>query len=206
MPKGSDSERFIATVRELVAGASTQTMLTSGICNAFASASKDIAGFEGVEVISSNVTGGERTCAPQVFVTTSDHWLSNPGLAQEMFGPAGVIVLTEGSADYSRIAQKLSGQLTCTVLVNSLDNAQVAALLTILERKAGRIIKNSFPTGVEVADAMVHGGPYPASTNFGATSVGTMAVRRFLRPVCFQGFDAEFEPNSVIEARQILGD
>ncbi|RWR04409.1 aldehyde dehydrogenase (NADP(+)), partial [Sinirhodobacter populi] len=59
-------------------------------------------------------------------------------------------------------------------------------LLPVLERKAGRVLVNGFPTGVEVVDAMVHGGPYPASTNFGATSVGTMSIRRFLRPVCYQ--------------------
>lgn len=71
------------------------------------------------------------------------------------------------------------------------DRDTVRRLLPILERKAGRIIANGFPTGVEVADAMVHGGPYPASTNFGHTSVGTMSIRRWLRPVCYQGFTPE---------------
>src|SRR3546814_9699380 len=66
------------------------------------------------------------------------------------------------------------------------DADQARRLLPILERKAGRLLANGFPTGVEVSDAMVHGGPYPASTNFGATSVGTLSIRRFLRPVCYQ--------------------
>ncbi|WP_026291502.1 hypothetical protein [Marinobacterium rhizophilum] len=76
--------------------------------------------------------------------------------------------------------------LTCTLQLDSADTAQAQALLPILERKAGRVLANGFPTGVEVSDTMVHGGPYPASTNFGATSVGTLSIRRFLRPVCYQ--------------------
>jgi NADP-dependent aldehyde dehydrogenase len=74
------------------------------------------------------------------------------------------------------------------------DTAQ--ALVPVLERKAGRLLVNGFPTGVEVADAMVHGGPYPASTNFGATSVGTLAIRRFLRPVCYQNMPEELLPDA----------
>ena len=73
-----------------------------------------------------------------------------------------------------------------------LDTASL--LMPVLERKAGRILANGFPTGVEVCDAMVHGGPYPASTNFGHTSVGTLSIRRFLRPVCYQGVHASIAP------------
>jgi NADP-dependent aldehyde dehydrogenase len=84
------------------------------------------------------------------------------------------------------IARSLKGQLTCTLHMDAGDADLGRALLPVLERKAGRILANGFPTGVEVCDAMVHGGPYPASTNFGATSVGTLSIRRFLRPVCYQ--------------------
>jgi NADP-dependent aldehyde dehydrogenase len=74
------------------------------------------------------------------------------------------------------------------------DTALARRLMPVLERKAGRLLANGFPTGVEVADAMVHGGPYPASTNFGATSVGTLSIRRFLRPVCFQNIPGALLP------------
>jgi NADP-dependent aldehyde dehydrogenase len=84
------------------------------------------------------------------------------------------------------VANALHGQLTCTLQMDPADTELGRALMPVLERKAGRILANGFPTGVEVADAMVHGGPYPASTNFGATSVGTLSIRRFLRPVCYQ--------------------
>jgi 2,5-dioxopentanoate dehydrogenase len=84
------------------------------------------------------------------------------------------------------IARSLQGQLTCTLHLDDADTDLARRLMPVLERKAGRVLANGFPTGVEVCDAMVHGGPYPASTNFGATSVGTMSIRRFLRPVSYQ--------------------
>ena len=86
------------------------------------------------------------------------------------------------------VAKSLVGQLTCTLHMDDEDLSDAQSLMPVLERKAGRILINGFPTGVEVCDSMVHGGPYPASTNFGATSVGTLSIRRFLRPVCYQNF------------------
>src|SRR5690606_8708905 len=84
------------------------------------------------------------------------------------------------------LARAFEGQLTATLHLDKEDMSLATRLLPIVERKAGRVLANGFPTGVEVSDAMVHGGPYPASTNFGATSVGTMSIRRFLRPVSYQ--------------------
>ena len=95
------------------------------------------------------------------------------------------------------IARSLEGQLTCTLQVDDADADLARALLPVLTRKAGRLLANGFPTGVEVADAMVHGGPYPASTNFGATSVGTLSIRRWLRPVCYQDVPPSLLPDDV---------
>ena len=114
-----------------------------------------------------------------------------------MFGPAGLIVVANGPEQMTEIARALHGQLTCTMHYDDADRDQARALLPILTRKAGRLLGNGFPTGVEVADSMVHGGPYPASTNFGATSVGTLAIRRFLRPVCFQNLSADVLPSDL---------
>ncbi|OSQ27198.1 2,5-dioxovalerate dehydrogenase, partial [Thalassospira sp. MCCC 1A03138] len=94
-------------------------------------------------------------------------------------------------------ARALEGQLTCTIHMDGGDAADARSLLPILERKAGRILANGFPTGVEVCDTMVHGGPYPASTNFGATSVGTLSIRRFLRPVCYQNIPSDVLPADI---------
>ena len=99
-----------------------------------------------------------------------------------------------------RIARGLPGQLTATLQTDPGDADLARRLLPILAQKAGRVLANGFPTGVEVADAMVHGGPYPASTNFGATSVGTLAIRRFLRPVCFQDMPAALLPDDLAGA------
>jgi acyl-CoA reductase-like NAD-dependent aldehyde dehydrogenase len=88
----------------------------------------------------------------------------------------------------------LAGQLTATLHMDQADTKAARALLPIVERKAGRVLVNGFPTGVEVCDAMVHSGPYPASTNFGATSVGTLSIRRWLRPVCYQDLPTSLLP------------
>ena len=110
----------------------------------------------------------------------------NPELCEEVFGPLGIIVTVRDFDEMLAVARSLQGQLTCTLHMDDTDVMQAQKLLPILERKAGRVLANGFPTGVEVCDAMVHGGPYPASTNFGHTSVGTMSIRRFLRPVSYQ--------------------
>ncbi len=96
-----------------------------------------------------------------------------------------------------RLARGFEGQLTVTLHMDEGDTAQAQRLMPVLERKAGRILVNGFPTGVEVCDSMVHGGPFPASTNFGATSVGTLAIRRFLRPVCYQNMPDALLPSDL---------
>jgi len=108
-----------------------------------------------------------------------------------------MVVIAESLAEMLAVAHSLEGQLTCTLHVDQADMADAKAFMPVLTRKAGRVLANAFPTGVEVCDAMVHGGPYPASTNFGATSVGSMAIRRFLRPVCFQDIPAELLPEDL---------
>jgi NADP-dependent aldehyde dehydrogenase len=105
-----------------------------------------------------------------------------------------MLVVAEDEAEMLAVANALKGQLTCTLHMDDDDTQLAQSLLPVLERKAGRILANGFPTGVEVCDSMVHGGPFPASTNFGATSVGTMSIRRFLRPVCYQNIPAAILP------------
>jgi alpha-ketoglutaric semialdehyde dehydrogenase len=128
---------------------------------------------------------------PALFRTTGKNWLTDQELGEEVFGPLGLIVEVNDEEQILAIAKDLQGQLTCTMHLDSEDTALARKLLPVLERTAGRVLANGYPTGVEVADSMVHGGPYPASTNFGATSVGTLSIRRFLRPVCLQNIPAE---------------
>jgi alpha-ketoglutaric semialdehyde dehydrogenase len=111
-----------------------------------------------------------------------------------VFGPLGLIVTVDSLDEMRHVARSLAGQLTATLHMDQADTKAARALLPIVERKAGRVLVNGFPTGVEVCDAMVHSGPYPASTNFGATSVGTLSIRRWLRPVCYQDLPASLLP------------
>jgi NADP-dependent aldehyde dehydrogenase len=103
-------------------------------------------------------------------------------------------VACRDEAELARVAEHLEGQLTATLHIDRDDYAMAARLLPILERKAGRILANGFPTGVEVSYAMVHGGPFPATSDARTTSVGAMAIERFLRPVCYQDLPAELLP------------
>ena len=114
-----------------------------------------------------------------------------------MFGPLGLVVKVKDAEEMRKVARSLVGQLTCTLHMDAGDTALAQSLLPVLERKAGRVLANGFPTGVEVADAMVHGGPYPASTNFGHTSVGTLSIRRFLRPVSYQNMPDALLPGDL---------
>ena len=106
-------------------------------------------------------------------------------------------VVARNEHERLRVAGALEGQLTCTLHVDPEDYDAARPLMSILERKAGRFPANGFPIGVEVSDTMVHGGPHPASTNFGATSVGTLAIRRWLRPVCYQGMPRALLPEDL---------
>jgi 2,5-dioxopentanoate dehydrogenase len=114
-----------------------------------------------------------------------------------VFGSAGLIIACQNTDEMLAIAQALEGQLTATLHANAADMALAQRLIPILELKAGRILFNGFPTGVEVCSAMVHGGPYPATSDSRTTSVGTRAIFRFLRPVCYQNFPAECLPEGL---------
>lgn len=182
---GSDLDSFVSATRDALQAVDAQTMLTDGIADAYRAGLARIAEVPGVnEVFGSTCEG--RKASPFLYETDAQTWLAHHGLAEEVFGPLGLIVRVKDPDQMSAIAMALQGQLTCTLHLDPEDAAFAQRLMPVLERKAGRVLANGFPTGVEVADSMVHGGPYPASTNFGATSVGTLSIRRFLRPVCFQ--------------------
>lgn len=121
-------------------------------------------------------------------------WLADHALGEEVFGPLGLIIRVADMAQMLAIARSLQGQLTCTLHLDAAETTLTQSLMPILERKAGRLLANGFPTGVEVSEAMVHGGPYPASTNFGATSVCTMSIRCGRRPVSDQNMPNDLLP------------
>lgn len=193
---GEDAKNFIRETTKALEPIGAQMMLTDGIAEAYQSGYKTIASTTGVQELFSS-SCNLREAAPYLFTTTGDAWLENEALTEEVFGPLGIIISVKDEAQMIQVAASLKGQLTCTLHLDDGDAALGKILLPILERKAGRILANGFPTGVEVSDTMVHGGPYPASTNFGATSVGTMAIRRFLRPICFQNIPSALLPEDL---------
>lgn len=185
---GPGLDQFIEAAINALTNVAPQTMLTNNICAAYQSGSDAIANANNVETIFDVSSAADRQASPRVYRTNAQSWMSNTELQEEVFGPVGIIVTCVDDAQMRAVAQALHGQLTCTMHIDEGDMDAARRLVPVIERKAGRLLVNGFPTGVEVADTMVHSGPYPASTNFGATSVGTMAIRRWLRPVCYQNF------------------
>jgi NADP-dependent aldehyde dehydrogenase len=123
--------------------------------------------------------------------------LREPELATEVFGPSALVIRYDSREELLELARSLEGQLTATLHGSERDLAAFADLIAILECKAGRLIVNGFPTGVEVCHAMVHGGPYPATSDSRATSVGTYSIYRFARPVCYQDFPQAALPDEL---------
>lgn len=190
---GSDADAFADAAKTALAKVSAQTMLTAGIADAYAKGSRAVGSAKGVETLLA-ADAAPRCAAPALYRVSAADWLADRHLQEEVFGPLGIIVTAGSAEQLPEIAQAFAGQLTATLQMADADLALAKRLLPILERKAGRVMVNGYPTGVEVCDAMVHGGPYPASTNFGATSVGTLSIRRFLRPVCYQDFPEALLP------------
>lgn len=182
---GAGVDSLLDAASEKLRATATQTMLTEDIASSYQRGVAAALETAQADILVSSDSDG-RSAAPAFIKVDADTWRSNENLAHEVFGPFGIAVIVRDEEEMLELARAFEGQLTATLHLDSEDTPLAACLLPILERKAGRVLANGFPTGVEVCDAMVHGGPYPASTNFGATSVGTMSIRRFLRPVSYQ--------------------
>jgi len=195
---GPDLDAFIAAATEALVAKGAGTMLTAGIHEAYNSGIAKFGAVDGLQLVAQ---GGEQGqgCAARaaLYVCDANAYLGNPALEDEVFGPAAVLVRFADEEQLLRAAEALHGQLTATVHAGESDHALAASLLPILERKAGRVLFNGFPTGVEVSHAMVHGGPFPATSDSRTTSVGASAIDRFLRPVCYQNIPASLLPQEL---------
>lgn len=196
--EGAGADAFLEAARAALEPAGAQTMLTDGIAQAYRAGRDRVAGTTGVQdVLTSSCD--MRNATPNLYAVSGRDWLANADLGEEVFGPLGLVVKAADFDEMLELAHALRGQLTCTLHMDEADTEAAQNLMPVIERKAGRLLANGFPTGVEVCDAMVHGGPYPASTNFGHTSVGTLAIRRFLRPVCYQNMPDALLPADLRE-------
>ncbi|MCX5661173.1 MAG: aldehyde dehydrogenase (NADP(+)) [Planctomycetota bacterium] len=196
-------EQFVAQVSQSIAAVAPASMLYSGLCEAYREGVDRLAAAPGVSVVGKAAQAADpaRTQAgPIVFRTDATAFLANPDLSEEVFGPATVVVACPKEGDLAAIARGLEGQLTATIHGTEDDLKKNAELVAILQDKAGRLIFNAFPTGVEVSPAMNHGGPFPATTDPHYTSVGTAAILRFARPICYQGFPQSALPPELRDA------
>jgi len=190
-------ERFIQVTGEQVNQVPTGIMLHQGIRNAYKQGIDTFQQVGNVEIAAQSRSGADNTGteAPStLMVTDADTFLANPRLAEEVFGPSTLIIRCRSAGNMESVAGALEGNLTASIHGTDEDLAAHRALVRILEEKVGRLIFNGFPTGVEVCASMHHGGPYPATTDVKFTSVGTAAIYRFTRPICYQNFPQEGLP------------
>ncbi|KQY34295.1 2,5-dioxovalerate dehydrogenase [Caulobacter sp. Root487D2Y] len=184
---GPDLERFEAAAVAALSAAQPHVMLTPGIFGAYEQGVDRLAGRAGVELLARGCVGdGVNQAVGALFAVDADTFLRDPELSHEVFGSSSLIVRFSDVVQVAAVLEGLEGQLTATLHMDPADAEAARALMPILERKAGRILANGWPTGVEVSHAMVHGGPFPATSDPRGTSVGTRAIERFLRPVCYQ--------------------
>lgn len=188
--KGKDFDDLQTAAVAQLNNSAEQKMLTDGIQETY---------LEGVahlkehidQLTSCGSSKAPRHGLPAAFKTSASLWMSDKSLQHEVFGAAGIFVECDDESQMIELAEQLEGQLTITLQLANADIQSAQKMLPILEEKAGRLLCNGFPTGVEVCSAMMHGGPYPASTDVRATSVGTLGIARWLRPVAYQDFPTE---------------
>jgi NADP-dependent aldehyde dehydrogenase len=201
---GPDLDRFAEAAAQALEQAQPQVMLTGGIHAAF---DKGVAALEEHQAVETLARGAEGTGSTlgraALFLTDADRFLADPALSHEVFGAASLVIRAKDLAQVAELLEALEGQLTATLQIDEGDFPDAASLIPVLERKVGRILANGWPTGVEVSTAMVHGGPFPATSDPRSTSVGTAAIERFLRPVCYQDLPEALLPLVVRSANPL---
>lgn len=192
--KSQRAQSFAERMRSLTQAGPAFSLLTKGIASMY---EKRMSERQSLLTATGASASDGFSAKPMLVETTFDHFSSNPDLAEEVFGPTTLLVHYENAADLLKAAHALEGHLTATVHGTENDLRENAELIRVLETKAGRVIINGFPTGVEVCHAMVHGGPYPSTSDGRSTSVGSQAIFRFARPVAYQGFPQALLPEAL---------
>ncbi len=199
---GAGADRLVTKLAALIDGTAPGVMLTPGIRAAYTRGLDGLGATIGVERLATAAAGEGRVGAA-LWRVDADVWLARPELAHEVFGPTTLVVRCATAGEMMAVAEALEGQLSATIHARAGELAGSKELVDTLVRRAGRVLFGGFPTGVEVAHAMVHGGPWPATSDGRSTSVGTMALGRFLRPVCYQNFPDEALPAELQEANPL---
>ncbi|WP_314194493.1 aldehyde dehydrogenase (NADP(+)) [uncultured Arthrobacter sp.] len=212
-PAGEAGDKLAAAVGRAVSACAGQTMLTAGIAGSWNSGTEALGAAENVTVVGTGTPGPTQNApAPAIFGTDISNFISNEVLHAEIFGAASLVIRYSSAEELVEATNRIEGQLTASLQLTEADYPTAARLIPALEQKVGRIIVNGWPTGVEVGHAMVHGGPFPATSDTRTTSVGTLAINRFLRPVAYQSLPQELLPAPLKDAnpwqlnRRIDGD
>ncbi len=197
-------DSFLAAAGEALGAAQPQVMLTAGIHTAYDRGAAALAGHAAVDALAQGAapTGCNQGRAA-LFATSGNEFLADAALGEEVFGATSLVVRCRDQAQLVEVLEAMEGQLTATLHMDDGDVAEARALLPLLERKVGRILANGWPTGVEVCHAMVHGGPFPATSDGRSTSVGAQAIDRFLRLVCYQDLPDAILPEAVRETNPL---
>ncbi|GBR10198.1 2,5-dioxovalerate dehydrogenase [Asaia siamensis] len=200
---GPDLERFVERARGAIAKAVSATMLTQGIRHAYDEGVEMLASRPGAVIVAQGPLDHEAGCRAALFRSDAQAFVADRVMSHEIFGACSLIIACDTIDTMLDVTRSLEGQLTATLQMTAEDLPVARHLLPILERKVGRILANSWPTGVEVSAAMVHGGPFPATSDPRSTSVGTGAIERFLRPVCYQDIPDELLPDGLQDANPL---
>ncbi|UWZ82862.1 aldehyde dehydrogenase (NADP(+)) [Occallatibacter riparius] len=203
VPEAAEGQQFFEELKSLVEKAQPFTLLTAGIAKAYGSATNERAGQIPLAAAAAVAEAPGFAAHSKLFTVRLDKLIGQPELADEIFGPDTLLVHCDTTQDYVRAARSLDGHLTASILGDEEDLIAHRELVEVLEQKAGRLIVNGFPTGVEVAHAMVHGGPYPSTSDPRFTSVGSQAIYRFAKPVCFQNFPQALLPAELQDANPL---
>jgi NADP-dependent aldehyde dehydrogenase len=196
---------FLAAIKDGVSQMKPQTMLNPGIAEKFQTAIEERTRHGHATLLAQSPAGVGQGCSADValFQSTADSLLSNPSLQDEVFGPTTLLITYGAKQELLAAAHAMEGHLTATIHGTEQDLEEHRELIAVLESKVGRLLFNGFPTGVEVCHAMVHGGPWPATSDGRSTSVGTQAIYRFTRPVCYQDFPEAALPDELKNANPL---
>lgn len=196
-----DLDRFIAAAADAIGAAEAQVMLTPGIARAYEQGVGTLADHGDVALIARGAASdAANRCRPALLVTSGAAFAADQALAAENFGASALVVRCADEGELLRVIDGIEGQLTATLHHAASDEAAAHRILPHLAARVGRVLANGWPTGVEVSHAMVHGGPFPATTDARTTSVGTLAMMRFVRPVCYQAIAPALLPPALQDA------
>jgi NADP-dependent aldehyde dehydrogenase len=201
--RGPALERFLQAAGERIQGIPRGTMLSATILGAWQEGTQRLRRTKAASEPLTPSAEKERESRATFFLVSAESFLKDRELQEEIFGPTGIVVVCNDADELIGVAASLRGQLTATVHATAGDEALAHQLLPLLRQRAGRILFSGFPTGVEVSHAMQHGGPFPATTDSRSTSVGTLAMRRFLRPVSYQNVSDQFLPEALQNANPL---